>query len=511
MVEKSSKGPVWDAAAGPQEFVPLREDLEADVCVVGGGIAGTSVAYELAADGARVVLLESAAVGAGTTGVTTAHLASAMDDRFVNLERLHGRDGARLTRESNQAAIDRIARIAEDEGFDCDYRRLDGYLMLAPDQPRDFLEQELEAARRAGFEGAAMVEGLPGGGSGPAIRFPGQARFHPLRYLDGLTRAIHRRGGRIFTGTHVSELGGGRQAFARSTEGHTVRADSLVVATNSPINDIFAIHTKQAPYITYVIAARVEGEFPDMLLWDTADPYHYVRLQEVPGDGGPHQVLIVGGEDHHTGEPREPGESHARLEAWAREHWQLGPVEFAWSGQVYEPVDYLPYIGVNPGLEPNVYVVTGDSGQGITHGVVAGMLIADLIAGRENPWEKLFDPSRISLRAAPEFTRINLQVAGHYLDWITGTDDEVASTDDIAPGAGAVIRRGALPVAVYRDEEGILHERSAVCTHLGCIVHWNADEKQWNCPCHGSRFDAKGSVVNGPASSDLAPAPTAEP
>ena len=501
-------GPVWDVAAAPAEFVPLREDLSADVCVVGAGIAGMSVAYFLAQAGRKVIVLEDKAVGAGTTGVTTAHLASAMDDRFFNLERLHGRDGARLAYESHQTAIERIGQVAEREGIDCDYVRLDGYLFLGPGDSRDTLEREAEAARRAGFSDAVLLDRIPGAtfDSGPCIRFPRQGRFHPLKYLNGLAHAVHQHGGRIFTGTHVAEVKGGDDARVRTRDGFTVRAGAVVVATNSPINDRVVIHTKQAPYITYAIAARLEGDAaPDALLWDTADPYHYVRLQEVEREGDRYRVVIVGGEDHHTGHDPTPSGRFDALEAWTRERFPVGEVEFRWSGQVYEPVDYLGFIGRNPADDDNVYVVTGDSGQGITHGTIAGLLISDLVLGLENPWTSLYDPGRVNLRAAGEFVRTNLHVAEHYLEWVRGSDAEVGTAEEIAAGSGAVVRRGGAPIAVYRDEDGVAHECSAVCTHLGCIVHWNDAEKQWDCPCHGSRFGPKGEVLNGPATTPLKP------
>jgi glycine/D-amino acid oxidase-like deaminating enzyme/nitrite reductase/ring-hydroxylating ferredoxin subunit len=510
MSPKAASQPVWDVEAPPQEFVKLGENLRADVCVVGAGIAGMSVAYHLSKAGKKVVVLEDGAVGGGQTGVTTAHLASAMDDRFYHLEDMHGRDGSRLTYQSHQAAVDRIGEIVAAESIDCDYRRLDGYLYLAPEHGPEELEKELAAAHRAGFADAELLDRVPGAtfDTGPAIRFPHQGRFHPLKYLRGLSAAIQRDGARIFTGTHVDDVSGGDDAHVRTSDGFTVHADAIVVCTNSPMNDRVVIHTKQAPYLTYAIGARVDADsVPDALLWDTGDPYHYIRLQEVAKGGEKYRVLIVGGEDHHTGEDYDEGERFDRLEKWTRERFPIDKVEFRWMGQVYEPVDYLGFIGRNPIGPGNVFVATGDSGQGMTHGTIAGMLISDLVLGKKNPWEKLYDPGRVSLKATPEFVRANLQVAGHYLEWLTGSEAEVDTTREIARGSGAVVRRGhgRTPIAVYRDEDGVRHEMSAVCTHLGCIVHWNDVGKTWDCPCHGSRFEPKGEVMNGPAPVGLRP------
>jgi glycine/D-amino acid oxidase-like deaminating enzyme/nitrite reductase/ring-hydroxylating ferredoxin subunit len=500
---------IWEATRPQEEFTPLKEDVTADVCVVGAGIAGMSVAYFLARAGRRVVVIEDKAVGAGETGQTTAHLSSAMDETFIALEKLHGPDGARIAYESHQAAIDEIGRIAEREGIDCDYVRLDGYLFLDPGQSDDILERELEAARRAGFAGVELVEDPDLGAFRPgrSLRFPNQARFHPLKYLSGLARAVHRSGGHVFTGSRASEISGGSNAHVKTEDGHTVSASAVVVATNSPVNDLFVVHTKQEPYRTYAIAAGVaEDAIADALYWDTADPYHYVRLQADVDSGSPSR-LIVGGEDHRTGDEPQ-GDPHARLEDWARGRFPIERVEHRWSGQVLEPVDGVAFIGRNPGDADNVYVVTGDSGQGMTHGTIAGMLISDLIQGIDNEWSRLYDPSRITLHpgSVKDFMRAGLNVVANYAERVLGTPGEVDSADEVPAGQGAIMRRGTDPIAIYRSPDGEVSELSAACTHLGCTVHWNDMEKSWDCPCHGSRFALDGQVLTGPAGSPLPPA-----
>ena len=493
--------PVWLVGTEVPEFSALTDDLRADVCIVGAGIAGLTTAYLLARAGRSVVVLEDGAIGGGETSRTTAHLSSALDDRFYRLERLHGARGAQLAAASHAAAIDRIEAICGEEKIECDFERLNGYLFVPPGEDDEILELELEAAARARLSGVELVARAPltGFETGPCLRFPRQAQFHPMKYLAGLARAIAAQGGKIFTATHADEIAGGSPARVRTADGREVTAGAVVVATNSPVNDIVTIHTKQSAYRTYAVGARVpRGAVKRALYWDTPDPYHYVRV--AGADGG--DVLIVGGEDHKTGQADDAGERYARLEAWARERFpMIEAVEYRWSGQVMEPIDGLAFIGRNPGDEPNVYIATGDSGHGMTHGTIAGLLITDLIQGVENPWATLYDPGRITLRAAKEFARENLNVAAQYADLVTG--GEVESEAEVAPGAGAVLRRGLKKVAVYRDEAGALHKRSAFCPHLGCVVDWNSAELTWDCPCHGSRFDARGKVVNGPAISDL--------
>ena len=493
---------VWEATRVQRDFPPLAGDATADVCVVGAGIAGMTVAYVLAKAGKRVIVLDDNAVGGGETGQTTAHLASAQDDYLHVLEKIHGRDGARIAYESHHAAIDLIEQIVTEERLDADFRRVDGYWFLTPDEDRSLLEKERDAAHRAGAAGVEILERAPGApfDTGPVLRFPRQGQFHVLKYLEGLTCCLERDGAHIHTGNHVESVEGGDRPRV-SGPGFSVTADAVVVCTNSPISDRFAIHTKQAPYRTYVVGARIpSGSMAPMLLWDTGDPaYHYVRTQ--PAEAG-FDWLIVGGEDHKTGHEDDAGERYARLEAWTRERFPVQGFELRWSGQVMEPIDYMGFIGRDPGGHENVYIATGDSGQGMTHGTIAGILIGDLVRGRPNEWEKLYDPGRktLSVDSAMQFLHENLDVGVKLTELVPGVGTDAKSAEEVAPGTGAIVQRGLAKVAVYRDEGGAVHECVANCTHLGCIVHWNSEEKSWDCPCHGSRFSPDGqTVLNGPA------------
>ena len=496
----------WMKDVDLPRYAALDSDLHADVCVVGAGIAGLSVAYELVRAGRSVVVLEDGtAIGAGETSRTTAHLSNAFDDRYTKVEHLHGAEGARLTAESHTAAIDEIERIVREERIACDFERLDGFLFAPPDGKPNDLTDELAACQRAGLSGVDWVDRAPLGDSsfdtGRCLRFPRQAQFHPMRYLAGLADAITRNGGRIFTRTHATEITGGKQASSgrvNTQNHHVVTAEDIVVATNTPVQDVLTLHTIQYPYRTYVIGAVItRGALRHVLVWDTAAPYHYVRLHSA----GEHDLLIVGGEDHKTGQGEDGEDRYDHLEQWARERFpDLGEVTWRWSGQVIEPMDAVAFIGRNPGDE-KVWVVTGDSGNGTTHGALAGLLLRDLVMGREHPWAKLYDPSRKSVRAALEFAKENLNMAAQYGRWLTGGD--VKDEREIAPGSGGVIRAGTKKIAVYRDRQGEVHRMSAVCPHLGAIVGWNSEEGTWDCPAHGSRFDARGHVVNGPANGDL--------
>lgn len=503
----------WERTAKKFRTEPLAGDLSADVCVVGGGIAGVTTAYLLARERKNVVLIDDGPLGGGMTGRTTAHLVNAVDAGYLDVEKFLGEECARLHAQSHTAAIDKAEEIINNCKIDCDWERLDGYLFLPPGGSVTDLMEELEAIHRVGLTKVERVDSVPTTKikSDAVLRFPGQGQFHPLKYLDGVARAIVALGGKIFTGTRVVNVKDGDRVTIETSDGRKLTARAAVVATNCPINDRLVIHSKQAPYATYVICLRVTKEIGHALFWDTAQtaeeekkiigsvPYHYVRFaRDMEGD-----VLIVGGQDHKTGQASDWEQRLAKLERWARDRFPyVGEITDRWSGQVMEPVDGVAYIGRNPG-DKNVYVVTGDSGNGITHGTLAGMLIVDLIADRENPWAKLYDPSRKTLQpqVVADYIAENANVAATFRDYFTGGDEP--SAEKIENGEGALLREGARKIAAYRDEHGTLHKFSAVCPHLKCIVHWDGCEKTWDCPCHGSRFDALGRVLNGPAISDL--------
>jgi glycine/D-amino acid oxidase-like deaminating enzyme/nitrite reductase/ring-hydroxylating ferredoxin subunit len=463
-----------------------------------------TTAYLLAREGRRVVVLDDGPIGGGETGRTTAHFTNAIDDRYHHVERMHGEKGARLVAESHTKAIDRAEEIVGRERIACEFERLDGYLFVPPGESTEPLERELTATTRAGVPGVQRVARAPlDFDTGPALLFPRQAQLHPLRYLAGLRAAIEAAGGRIHTGTHVVEVEESKPARVKTGGGAGVSAASVVIATNTPVIDRTAIHTKQAPYRTYVVAFRVpRGKVNRGLYWDTSerrgdpDPYHYVRTFR--SSGSEHETLISGGADHMTGHADDAEARFARIERWTRERFpSAGAIERRWSGQVMEPFDSLAFLGRNPGSKDHIFVITGDSGNGMTHCTIGAMLVTDLILGRDNPWASLYDPSRITLRAAVPFLKFNMQPPPKGV--------EVTDEKDVARGGGALVRRGADVVAVHRDEKGVCHRLSPVCPHLGCYVHWNTGEKSWDCPCHGSRFDRFGKVISGPANVDLAP------
>ncbi|MBN9122763.1 MAG: FAD-dependent oxidoreductase [Planctomycetes bacterium] len=473
------------------------------MCVVGAGIAGLTTAYLLADAGKSVVVLDSKSkVAAGETEVTTAHLAWVIDDRFTRVAQVRGDEAARLAAESHQSAIDLIEAISKRERIACEFKRVDGYLFPGADGP-DALRDEMVTMTRLGliFERVDRVP-FPANASGPALRFPDNGQFHPLKYLSDLAAVIRMRGGVIHTETRVVDIRSGAPCTVHTDTGRTVTAGAVVVATGSPFDTGTTMHFKVAAYMTYAIGLEVPaGYVKHALYWDTEDPYHYVRT--TPIEGGK-DLLIVGGEDHKTGQASDQPERWARLEAWTRERFPAaGAVRHHWSGEVFETPDGLGMIGLAPGWRQNVYVITGDSGMGMTHGTLGARLVSDLILGRTNPYAGLYAPSRWAPSALKTLLEENVNIAAQYTDWLTG--GEVKSADEIPPGQGAIVRRGLTKLAVYKDDRGGVHEMSAVCPHLGGIVQWNPGEQTWDCPCHGSRFGCTGEMRHGPAASDLTP------
>lgn len=478
-------------------FPSLRKNISVDVCVVGAGIAGLTTAYLLQKEGKDVAVIDAWGLAAGETGRTTAHLTAVLDDRFYRLEKVFGEEEARLAAASHRDSIDRIEKIIRDEEIACDFERLDGYLTaLAPEQ-EDALGEELEACQRAGFRNLELQSHvlLPNITAGPSLRFINQAAFHAGKYMLGLAKVFQVGGGQIFTGSRIVDFKDDKMPHATTEDGYRIEAKSIVIATNTPVNDRVKMHTKQAAYRTYVIAFKIpKNAYPAFLLWDMADPYHYARIVH----GESEDYLVVGGEDHKTGQANDAEGRYHRLEDWSKRHFMItGPVAYRWSGQIMEPVDHLAFIGRNPG-DDNIYIATGDSGNGMTHGTIAGMLITDLIQGRENTWAALYDPARKTVQSAATYMKENANVVGSMVsDWIAPA--EAVRIEDIVAGEGAIMRRGLSKIAVHRDLNGVVHQCSAVCTHLGCVVQWNGGEKSWDCPCHGSRFDPSGHILNGPA------------
>jgi glycine/D-amino acid oxidase-like deaminating enzyme/nitrite reductase/ring-hydroxylating ferredoxin subunit len=474
-------------------------------------MAGLLCALELTERGRSVVVLERQGVGAGDTAATTAHLSTLLDTRYFTLAHWHGAEAARLIATSHMRGIAHLERVANTYGIECGFQRVSGFLCAANAEQAELLAREHAAATAAGISCELIRRPPLPLGDGPALHVPHQAELEPLEFLDGVAQALEREGVPVLapvTVQSIDTVSASDEVAVKTNTGFTVRARYVIVATSTPINDLVLLHTKLAAYRSYGIAAAIPGLVP-ALAWDLNEPYHYARTALHAATGRP--VLLVGGEDHRVGQDLDNERRFTALSEWLRERFpDAGEIVSQWSGQVFEPSDGLAYIGRNPGQE-RVLVLTGFSGNGMSYSGLGAELIADLVQGADSPCQSLYDPARkpSSLGAVRRFVRENLNVVGQYSDWLGPAD--VARPEDIPRGQGAVLRRGLRRVAVYVDELGLSHELSASCPHLGGVVAWNAAERSWDCPCHGSRFDPYGTVIEGPAVCDLQPLSGAAP
>jgi len=498
--------PYWSDSASIPTFARLDRDVDVDALVVGAGITGLTAAYLLLEAGKSVAVLERARCGQIDTGHTSAHLTMVTDLRLSELADTFGRDHAQAVWDAGLAAIARIETIVGELDIDCGFERIDGYLHApAGDRAADdraSFEKDAALANELGFD-AEFVAAVPFMET-PGVHFENQARFHPRKYLAGLATAIRDRGGLIFEHSDTEEFSD--DPLRVKAAGHWVRAKDLVIATHNPLvgtNSLTAatiFQTKLALYTSYVVAGRVtKGLVPDALYWDTADPYKYVRLE-------PHRdydFVILGGEDHKTGQVTDTEDCFARLERDLVARLPDVTVTHRWSGQVIETPDGLPYIGR---MTDHQYAATGFSGNGMTFGTLSAMMIADAIQERRNPWADLFDPGRAAVRHGLwDYVKENTDYPYYLIrDRFAGAEGK--SLRSVKRGEGKVLERDGAKIAAYRDPRGRLTVRSAVCTHMGCTVGWNAAESTWDCPCHGSRFTPKGAVISGPAESPLAEA-----
>jgi glycine/D-amino acid oxidase-like deaminating enzyme/nitrite reductase/ring-hydroxylating ferredoxin subunit len=496
--------PYWSTSGTFRQFAKVTEDVVADVVVVGAGITGLTTAYLLARAGKRVVVLERSRCASIDTGHTSAHLTMVTDRRLTDLVGRFGRTHAQAVWDAGLAAIAQIDEVVREHTIDCGFEWVDGYLHAPAGNdaaaPKERLEEEATLARELGFD-AEYLETVPLVGQ-PGVRFSDQAHIHPRKYLAGVAKAIGALGGQIFEHSEASEFCDDPRAV--KVNGYDVTCDDVVIATHNPLVGLGGVtgatlfQTKLALYTSYVIAGRVARDVvPDGLWWDTSDPYLYLRVE-------PHRdydLIIFGGEDHKTGQQEDTAACHRRLEE--RLHTIVADVDVThrWSGQVIETPDGLPYIGLSA---EHQYSATGYAGNGITFGTLAGIMIADAILKRLNPWMELFDPSRKALtRGFWDYVKENVDYP-YYLIRDRFAGAEAQSLRAVKRGQGKIIEQNGAKVAAYRDPAGVVTVRSATCTHMGCSVGWNTSERTWDCPCHGSRFKPTGEVISGPAEAPLA-------
>ncbi len=489
---------VWRDGIAPAGYPRLERNLDVDVAIVGGGITGLTAALLLKRAGKTVAVLEGRRVGDGTTGRTSAHLTVALDERLSSLASTFGDDGARRAVQSARAAIDTIESLAAGLEIDCDFKRVPAFRWAELPEHLPVLDEELGRYADAGVV-VHRQDGLPFSSLAVgALRFDDQAIFHPLKYLEGLAAAVAGDGSHVFERTRVTKWDDGVPCRIRTSTGATVTAQELILATHSPIGLLVSMHTRLEPMTSFIIAARVDDPPPLGLYFDMAAPYHYIRAASSDRP----DLLVIGGADVKHGTRPDTAACYTQLAEFTRTRFSIQAIERRWSAVLFEPVDGLPFIGPLPGAS-HVWVSTGYSGTGLTFGTVGGQLLADLIRRHDNGWAELYSPSRVKpIASARRFVSENVASAYH---WVA---DRLAPApagrgEDLPPGEGKLARVNGRKLALYRDPTGGLHAMSPKCTHSGCLVRWNGDDRTWDCPCHGGRFDAEGKVIAGPPMADL--------
>ena len=493
---EGSNTSIWVDTTPTTSYPALDREVHVDVAVLGGGMAGLMAALFLKRDGARVAVLEAGRVAQGVTAYTTAKVSSLHGIHYQSVASSFGDDGARAYGQANEAAIERIEALVEELGIDCDWRRKPAYVYAEDDRGREKVQDEVQAALKAGLKASFTTEtDLPWEVTG-AIRVEDQAEFHPRKFLLAIAEQIPGEGSHVFENTMARDVKDGEPARVETDQGQIVVADHVIVATHFPFLDRGGYFARMHPERSYALGLYVSGHAPQGMYLSTESPSHTVRSH--PTERG--ELVIAGGESHKVGQSGEDtADRVARLEDWARERFDVTEIAYRWSTQDNMPVDGVPYIGKYWPGATRLWVATGFKKWGLTNGVAAAEILADLIGGRTNPWASLFDPNRFKPAAqAKELVKENANVGWRFVrDKVGGGD--FSSLDEIEPGQGGLVREGAGKVAAYRDEQGELHVLSPTCTHMGCTVKWNTAERSWDCPCHGSRFHYDGTVLQGPA------------
>ncbi|MEO6499693.1 MAG: FAD-dependent oxidoreductase, partial [Mucilaginibacter sp.] len=466
--------------------------------IVGGGITGLTAALLLQKSGKKTVLAEAANIGFGTTGGTTAHINTFADTTYNETESAFGEEGAKLFADAIGTGFGIIKSNVEIYGIDCDYAEKAGYIYAEDDVQAKELDNVYDGAVKVGVA-VKYIDSVPT----PvpyvkALQFDGQAQFQPLKYLQGLQKIYLDAGGVIFENTLIDSLENDNGVHIAISKSGSIKAQKVIYATHMPPN-INVFNFRCAPYRSYVMAVKLaSGSYPDALVYDTQDPYHYVRTHIINGE----ELLIVGGHDHKTAH-EDAAKPFSDLENYIREYYDVLSIAYKWSSQYYVPADGFPYVGQLPFAAEGIYCATGYNGNGMMLGSVAARIIADLVLDQQNPYADLFSTTRLKpIDGFTEFVKENADVAYHFVkDRIAINEPD--SLSSLAPGTGKVIEVDGNNIAAYRDETGVIHALSPVCTHTGCIVKFNNEEKSWDCPCHGARYDIEGNVLTGPATKNL--------
>lgn len=488
------------------EFGPLEQISDKhnpvqvyDCLVVGAGITGLTAALILQSSGKKVVLAEAYTAGFGTTGGTSAHINTFADTTYAEAESAFGAEGAQLFADAINEGFGIIKENIKTYNIDCDFEDKTGYLYAEDEKQQKELEDLYKGALKVGIKLKYSEKAPTPVNYQRALEFPGQAQFHPLKYLRGILKAYIKSGGIILNNTRIEAIDTKDDIHIVTTNGTLqIKAHKVIYATHMPPG-ITSFNFRCAPYRSYVIGVKLKSDsYPDALVYDMQEPYHYFRTHIIEGQ----KLLIAGGNDHKTGHD-DPEKAFSDLEKYIRKYYSVSSVKYKWSSQYYIPADGFPYIGQMPEASDGIYCATGFNGNGMMLGSVSARILSDLVSGKGSKYEGIFSPARIKpIAGFKEFVTENADVAYHFIaDRISV--HETDSLNRLKPDTGKVVEIDGTMIAAYKDAAGKLHGLNPVCTHAKCIVNWNQEEKSWDCPCHGARYDIDGKVLSGPARKDL--------
>lgn len=483
---------VWMDTTPSTQYPSLKPNINVDVAILGGGIAGLSCAYFLKQAGKTVAVIEADHIVSGVTGFTTAHITSEHNFLYDYLIKTFGKEGAGLYADANETAIEKIAQIVKKEGIECDFKRVSQHFMTENKEDLDKLKQEYNAAKQLDlpvtFEDSAPAP-FPNYGT---IHYHNQAQFHPRKYLLALAKKIDGGGSFIFEKTRATDVKEGEPCIVKTEKGD-LKAKDVIIATHFPFLDRGGYFARMKPMRSYVLGMYVKNKMEAVMFDNTANPYNYIRTQ--PTKKG--TLVLVGGEDHTTGQVVDTMQCYRNLEAYARDRFDMQSIAYHWSTQDNYPFDQVPFIGTFMPTSQHLFVATGFQGYGMTFGTIAGVMLSDMIAGKHTKWESLLSPQRYkATKEVPATMKMGLGIVTNLINKLTPKAQQDINT--VKPNSGKIIEVGGQKVAVYKDKKGNICTVSATCQHMGCAVAFNNAEQSWDCPCHGSRYSPDGAILHGP-------------
>lgn len=488
---------IWNSFSGSTDFPALENDINVDVAIIGGGITGITTAQLLSEAGLKVAVLESRKVGGGTTSHSTGNLYFTIDQVLASLKSKYDTEVVQKVAASRSEAVELIAKNVNRFQIDCDFKRVPWYFFSSNEENSNKIEKEYETALDAGIKMEMAPEGEIPVKSIKAVKVGNQAQFNPMRYVQGLAKAVENENCRIFENTRVTKIEEDDKKVTLQTTGGTVTANFALHATHTPKGIRLAFHTVLGPYREYGVAAKLNTKmYPEGIFWGYYNKGEKFSFRTYSRNG--ENYLMAIGQAHKVGQAEDNQQKIENLSAFLKEHFEVGEITHRWGGQHYRPADLLPYIGKKSD-NSRIYLATGFSTDGLTYGTLSAILIRDSITGKESSYTEIYNASRFTpLKSAKEFLKENVDVAGELIKGLTIGEDEEEILK-LKNGSGKIIKKDGAKVAVSKTDSGELKIHSAICTHLGCVVNWNNAEKTWDCPCHGSRFDQEGNVLEGPA------------